>query len=271
MQCSSTITAGIPAANTSYVVSALAPLPAAQTTPTAVVAIPVTVYGGDGDDLIIGGEGDNFLYGGAGDDWFYSPGAKVTGTGSSAVTTFGSAGDGNDLIVGGPGSDTIDYSARINPIFAKIQLPPGPITGADLSTADLRSCNSTISLAFDSGTAITLTPTNLIHGDNSHGTTTDFAAQLQAAVASQAAAPIPAVAGWDTTEKLLVLTYPMSTVSASGGGLLSGTSAPSLSISGKAACLTAIFGTTPPGTPTSTVSPVGITTTDLDLVRHQLR
>lgn len=63
---------------------------------TAVLTEPLTVYGGDGNDILEGGSGDDTLYGGAGNDTFQ---------------TFTDA-DGADTYHGGDGTDVIDYSNR---------------------------------------------------------------------------------------------------------------------------------------------------------------
>jgi Ca2+-binding RTX toxin-like protein len=65
----------------------------AEATP---LAIPVTVFGGDGNDTLQGGAGDDTLHGGAGDDLFLTAAAA----------------DGADSYDGGEGNDTVDYSKR---------------------------------------------------------------------------------------------------------------------------------------------------------------
>jgi Ca2+-binding RTX toxin-like protein len=62
----------------------------------AALALPVTVYGGAGNDTLQGGAGDDALYGGDGDDTFLTAAAP----------------DGADLYDGGEGFDTLDYSKR---------------------------------------------------------------------------------------------------------------------------------------------------------------
>lgn len=61
------------------------------------VQMPLTVYGGDGDDIIEGGDGNDTLYGGDGNDTFQT---KTAGH------------DGADTFWGGNGIDTVDYSGR---------------------------------------------------------------------------------------------------------------------------------------------------------------
>ena len=62
------------------------------------VTVPVTVKGGDGDDVIVGGAGPNTLEGGAGND-------RLVG-GDANDTLIG--GDGDDVLIGGKGVDTLD-------------------------------------------------------------------------------------------------------------------------------------------------------------------
>ena len=63
----------------------------------AIVDLPQTVFGSDGDDAITLGNGDNIVEGGAGND---------------TITT----GNGNDQIDGGTGSDTIHAGAGLNTV-----------------------------------------------------------------------------------------------------------------------------------------------------------
>ena len=65
------------------------------------VAVPVTVKGGDGDDVIVGGAGPNNLDGGAGND-------RLVG-GDADDNLMG--GDGDDVLIGGKGNDTLDGGA----------------------------------------------------------------------------------------------------------------------------------------------------------------
>jgi Ca2+-binding RTX toxin-like protein len=65
------------------------------------VMIPVTLFGGDGDDILTGGSGPNILYGGAGND-------RLTG-GKDDDELYGE--DGDDVLIGGEGNDTLDGGA----------------------------------------------------------------------------------------------------------------------------------------------------------------
>lgn len=74
---------------------------------TALAAVSLGLYGGDGNDLLVGGTGTDWLYGGNGDDTIYS------GTGSSSILS-GDAGNdllwiqgGNATAYGGDGNDLI--------------------------------------------------------------------------------------------------------------------------------------------------------------------
>ncbi|MEX2448712.1 MAG: hypothetical protein WD404_08215 [Solirubrobacterales bacterium] len=70
------------------------------------VAIPVTIRGGPGDDVLVGGSGDDKLIGGAGDDRLYGRrGADALYGGPGNDLLFG--GPGSDLLRGGPGSDLL--------------------------------------------------------------------------------------------------------------------------------------------------------------------
>ncbi len=97
------------------------------------VTAPLTIYGGDGSDVIHGGDGGNtiyggtaggnHIYGGAGDDTIYgnggAPNTIVGGAGTDTIYC-GSGGDtvtggsGNSEVYGGAGYDHIDVSAGQN-------------------------------------------------------------------------------------------------------------------------------------------------------------
>jgi Ca2+-binding RTX toxin-like protein len=73
---------------------------------TTAVSFPLTVFGGDGDDIIAGGMGNDTLSGGAGNDTFVS-----------------AAKDGADSIDGGGDyGDLVDYSGRSNAHPVKVDL-----------------------------------------------------------------------------------------------------------------------------------------------------
>ena len=74
------------------------------------VAIPVTMRGGPGRDLLAGGSGPDKLYGGAGPD-------KLIGHDGNDVLA---GGDGADQLVGGPGDDVLKGGAGMD------SLVPGP-------------------------------------------------------------------------------------------------------------------------------------------------
>jgi hemolysin type calcium-binding protein len=76
-----------------------------QVSVSRAVTIPVTMRGGQGDDLLIGGSGDDKLIGGEGDD-------RLSGRAGNDLI-FGGAGkdvvrgaNGDDIVRGGPGDDT---------------------------------------------------------------------------------------------------------------------------------------------------------------------
>jgi Ca2+-binding RTX toxin-like protein len=72
--------------------------------------IPLTVFGGDGNDTIQGGTGNDTLNGGNGDDTF-----------KTAATA-----DGDDVMNGDAGTDTADYSTRA----ADLTIDVGPSDGS---------------------------------------------------------------------------------------------------------------------------------------------
>jgi Ca2+-binding RTX toxin-like protein len=76
----------------------------------ASITIPVTIDGGDGDDILAGGGGRSVLIGAAGNDILYGAAGNdvlLGGIGNDAL--FG--GGGNDALVGGGGVDIIDGGA----------------------------------------------------------------------------------------------------------------------------------------------------------------
>jgi Ca2+-binding RTX toxin-like protein len=74
------------------------------------ITIPVTIDGGDGDDILAGGGGRSVLIGAAGNDILYGAAGNdvlLGGIGNDAL--FG--GGGNDALVGGGGVDIVDGGA----------------------------------------------------------------------------------------------------------------------------------------------------------------
>lgn len=68
-----------------------------KVTVSSAVAVPVTLRGGPGRDVLVGGAGADKLIGGPGDDRLYG------GPGDDVIY----GGPGNDLISGGPGEDVL--------------------------------------------------------------------------------------------------------------------------------------------------------------------
>ena len=89
---------------------------------------PVTIEGGEGDDLIRGAHGADVLDGGPGND-------RVEGHHNADVIDGGpgnddlTAGDGNDTVTGGPGSDTFALSGGDDTVHADDGEADGPING----------------------------------------------------------------------------------------------------------------------------------------------
>jgi len=73
-------------------------IPGTTITTLAALSTPITVNGGDGDDIITGGDGNDILSGGNGNDIF--------------KTSVGATADGDDDYIGGAGTDKMDYSGR---------------------------------------------------------------------------------------------------------------------------------------------------------------
>ncbi len=74
---------------------------------------PATLFGGNGNDILIGGGGDDTLDGGAGDDTI--TGGKGTDTaflGTGNDTFIWNPLDGNDIVEGGAGFDTLDFNGK---------------------------------------------------------------------------------------------------------------------------------------------------------------
>jgi hypothetical protein len=71
------------------------------------VALPSTILGGEGDDLLLGGDNGDAITGGSGKDKIYGNGDRDLIDGSAGNDRlFG--GDGRDQIMGGAGRDTLD-------------------------------------------------------------------------------------------------------------------------------------------------------------------
>jgi len=77
----------------------------------APIALPATVFGGDGADSITGGAGDDQLYGSAGDD------ALVGSLGNDRLD----GGAGSDDMSGGPGTDTVNYGTRTKGLYVNLE------------------------------------------------------------------------------------------------------------------------------------------------------
>ncbi|MEM7311507.1 MAG: LamG-like jellyroll fold domain-containing protein, partial [Planctomycetota bacterium] len=78
------------------------------------VRVPITIYGGEGDDILMGGSGVNFIYGDAGDDVIIGGlaadelfgGAGQDSLEGRAGDDFLDGGQGDDELIGGDGNDT---------------------------------------------------------------------------------------------------------------------------------------------------------------------
>jgi Ca2+-binding RTX toxin-like protein len=80
------------------------------------VTVPVVVYGGDGDDIILGGGGNDVLIGGDGNDLILGRGGRnllIGGAGSDILI----GGSGDDILIGGYTSFD-DNLAHLNAIMA---------------------------------------------------------------------------------------------------------------------------------------------------------
>jgi Ca2+-binding RTX toxin-like protein len=85
----------------------------------AALDLPITVYGGGGNDSLRGGGVADILYGGDGDDTFL----------------MGAAADGGDVYSGDAGTDTVDYSGRNAGVVVDI----GPSGATAQGTVDLHA------------------------------------------------------------------------------------------------------------------------------------
>jgi Ca2+-binding RTX toxin-like protein len=77
----------------------------------ASVAVPVTLIGAEGDDVLTGGDGGDTLNGGAGADRLDGAAGNDTLNGDSGDDRM-VGGTGNDVLNGGTGTDTADFTAR---------------------------------------------------------------------------------------------------------------------------------------------------------------
>ncbi len=85
------------------------------------VAVPVSLYGGSGDDLLRGGAAADSLFGGDGQDGF----------------DMGKAPAGADVLDGGPGVDAADFSGRT--AIVRVTLAGGADDGEDGEGVDVRA------------------------------------------------------------------------------------------------------------------------------------
>lgn len=87
-------------------------------------AIPATLIGGAGDDMLSGSWGDDVLAGGPGGD-------RMIGQGGDDLFD---GGVGDDTMIGGPGSDTVSYALRRNAVHIYLDgsQPSGEAGEADI-------------------------------------------------------------------------------------------------------------------------------------------
>ena len=88
-------------------------------------AVPETLDGGAGNDVIAGVEGDDTLYGGAGNDWM--------GGGQGDDTYLFGLGDGQDTVI----SDSSDVAGTQDRLIFGAQINPGDVTATLSGTQDL--------------------------------------------------------------------------------------------------------------------------------------
>lgn len=86
-----------------------------------------TLSGLAGDDSLRGGNGNDTLYGGPGDEWMPNDAGndRIYGQGGDDTINAGSVADGRDVFSGGADVDTIDYSARTNPVTIDVTAADG--------------------------------------------------------------------------------------------------------------------------------------------------
>jgi Ca2+-binding RTX toxin-like protein len=94
----------VPTASANMIATASVASTAVAASSMTATSVPLTLYGGAGNDTIRGGNGDDYLDGMEGDDTLIAA-VETTSGGTTTV-------DGNDTMVGGAGVDTADYSAR---------------------------------------------------------------------------------------------------------------------------------------------------------------
>jgi Ca2+-binding RTX toxin-like protein len=96
----------------------------------------VTLFGMDGNDILIGGYGNDFLYGGNGNDTLYGGAGSDSLYGGAGNDTLNGCGnidttlgipDGNDLLVGGLGNDTYVFDITAQAPTASNTHPATPI------------------------------------------------------------------------------------------------------------------------------------------------
>ncbi len=80
--------------------------------------VGVSLYGGDGNDVIVGGSGDDSIFGGPGNDSLSGGLGDDYLDGEDGDDTLDgeSAQNGNDTYLGGDGTDLMDYSKRTAPL-----------------------------------------------------------------------------------------------------------------------------------------------------------
>lgn len=153
-------------------------------------SIPSTVYGGQGNDLLIGGFGIDNIYGESGIDWLAGRGGddRLDGGGGDDVLVgddgndtlsgsigndqllggvgkdklFGESGDdklvggtGDDLLFGGEGSDTFDFASELSSTGAQLNLGADEISdhSGSSDTLDFSRSRSGIKIDLSTGSA----------------------------------------------------------------------------------------------------------------------
>ena len=88
----------VPSASANMTATASVATTAVAAASMGATSVPLTLYGGAGNDTIRGGNGNDYIDGMEGNDTLIA--ANATG------------GDGDDYLIGGEGTDTVDYSIR---------------------------------------------------------------------------------------------------------------------------------------------------------------